>query len=106
VLQRVVARCSVLQKDKVPTLEELNEVFKGEKVLQRVAACCSVLRKDEIHLLEELNDAFKREMTLLKSATVCCRVLQCVAVCCIVLQRTKGTGKDMGWLRLVGSLKF
>jgi len=71
--------------------------------LQYVAVCCSVLQ----------------------CVAVCCSVLQCVAVCCSVLQcvaqkcrvlhhliteHTNTIGNiaspDMGWLRLVGSLKL
>jgi len=48
----------VLQKDEMPSLEELNEAFKGEKVLQRVASlsCC-----------------------VLQCVAVCDRMMPCVA---------------------------
>ena len=70
-LQCVAVCRSVLQwfavccrKTKMPTVEGLNEAFKGEKVLQRVSASCGVLQ----------------------CVVVCCSVLQCVAACCSTLQ--------------------
>ena len=58
-------------------------------VLQCVAVCCGVLR----------------------CVAVCCGVLQCVAVCCSVLMLlfllpAVDQHDNMGWLRLVGSLKL
>ena len=71
-------------------------------VLQCVAVCCSVLQCVVVCC------------SVLKCVAVCCSVLQCAAVCCSVLQCVAvrrsvfvtTIWSDMGWLRLVGSLKL
>jgi len=75
-----------------------------QSVSQIVAVCCNVLKYVAVCCNE------------LQSVAVCCSVLQCVAVCCSQMQCVaawcncvKGTScglMDMGWLRLVGSLKL
>jgi len=74
----------LVQKDEMPTLEELNEAFKGEKVLQRVAACCSVLQHVAV-CCRKMKCPLLRNSTKRSRAKRCSSVLQCVAACCRVL---------------------
>jgi len=73
-------------------------------VLQSVVVCCSMLQYVAVCCIVLQHVAVSRTSHIL---SVCCRVLQCGAVCCSVLQCVVVCCTvDMGWLRLVGSLKL
>ena len=94
-------------------------------MLQYVAAavCCSVLQLavNVQHMYDRTAFHWLVSTPGALGVTVCCSVLQCVAVCCSVLPRVELNVQhtyehtsfrllvpttDMGWLRLVGSIKF
>jgi len=80
VLQCVAMCCSVLQR-----VESDDNIY--DNMLPCVAMCCSVLQcvVARYSVLGVMMQMFLRFPSSLQS--VCCNVLQCVAMCCSVLQR-------------------
>ena len=68
-------------------------------MLQCVAVCCSVLQWMESYYRGSFHDT---QGSLNGIRTVCCSVLQCVAVCCSVLQCVAVCCS--GWSRIVEAL--
>jgi len=84
----------VLQSVAVYYSMHSNQALRRENVLQCVAVCCSVFAVCcSVHSRQNANPALKVcaicGMALIREGvthTLCCSVLQCVAVCCSLLQ--------------------